>query len=87
MGVRTGLITNADARIGALSARDVAQPQFMTFAVAVLEDLGIAEYLSPVLISETERVEKPSISIFLAACARGRVTLVETLHVGDDLER
>ncbi|KAF8263527.1 HAD-like protein [Lactarius quietus] len=69
MGVRTGLITNADARM-----------------VLVLEDLGVAEYLSPVLISETERVEKPSISIFLAACARGRVTQVETLHVGDDLK-
>ncbi|KAH8993985.1 HAD-like protein [Lactarius akahatsu] len=69
MGVRTGLITNADARI-----------------VAVLEDLGVEEYLSPVLISETERVEKPSLSIFLAACARARVTPVETLHVGDDLK-
>jgi len=69
MGVRTGLITNADARI-----------------VAVLEDLGVTEYLSPVLVSETERVEKPSISIFLAACIRGRVTQVETLHVGDDLK-
>ncbi|KAH9054182.1 HAD-like protein [Lactarius vividus] len=69
MGVRTGLITNVDARI-----------------VAVLEDLGVEEYLSPVLISETERVEKPSISIFLAACARARVTPVETLHVGDDLK-
>jgi FMN phosphatase YigB (HAD superfamily) len=69
MGVRTGLITNADARI-----------------VAVLEDLGVSEYLSPMLISETERVAKPSISIFLAACARGRVSPVETLHVGDDLK-
>ncbi|KAI9442376.1 HAD-like protein [Lactarius indigo] len=69
MGVRTGLITNADARI-----------------VTVLEDLGVKEYLSPVVISEIERVEKPSISIFLAACARGRVTQLETLHVGDDLK-
>ncbi|KAI0305560.1 HAD hydrolase subfamily IA REG-2-like protein [Multifurca ochricompacta] len=51
---------------------------------AVLEDLGIWEYLSPVLISETERVEKPSLSIFLAACARGRALPSETLHVGDD---
>jgi FMN phosphatase YigB (HAD superfamily) len=59
----------------------------MTFAVAVLEDLGVTEYLSPMLVSETERVEKPSISIFLAACIRGRVTQVETLHVGDDLKR
>jgi FMN phosphatase YigB (HAD superfamily) len=53
-------------------------------AADVLEDLGIFEYLSPVLISETEHNEKPSISIFLAACARGGATQAETLHVGDD---
>ena len=52
--------------------------------VDVLKDLGIWEYLSPILISEVERVEKPSISIFLAACARGGSTQSETLHVGDD---
>jgi len=67
MGVRTGLISNCDARIA-----------------DVLKDLGILEYLSPMLISEVERVEKPSISIFLAACARGDTTPPETLHVGDD---
>jgi FMN phosphatase YigB (HAD superfamily) len=50
----------------------------------VLEDLGIMEYLSPVLISEQERVEKPAVSIFLAACARGGASPPETLHVGDD---
>ena len=87
MGVRTGLITNADARIGALLHDVGCDCAFMTCTVAVLDDLGVAEFLSPVLISETERVEKPSISIFLAACARGRVTPVETLHVGDDLQR
>ena len=52
--------------------------------VDVLKDLAISEYLSPILISEVERVEKPSISIFLAACARGGATPLETLHVGDD---
>jgi hypothetical protein len=78
MGVRTGLITNADARIGTLSF-DVCDCMFMTCTVAVLEDLGVSEYLSPMLISETERVAKPSISIFLAACARGRVSPVENL--------
>jgi len=67
IGVRTGLISNSDARI-----------------VDVLKDLGISEYLSPILISEVECVEKPSISIFLAACARGGATQPETLHVGDD---
>lgn len=52
--------------------------------VDVLKDLGISEYLSPILISEVECVEKPSISIFLAACVRGGATPPETLHVGDD---
>ena len=51
--------------------------------VDVLKDLGISEYLSPVLISEVEYVETPSISIFLAACACGGATPFETLHVGD----
>jgi FMN phosphatase YigB (HAD superfamily) len=52
--------------------------------VDVLKDLGISEYLSPILISEVERIEKPSISIFLAACVRGGAIPPETLHVGDD---
>lgn len=68
MGMRTGLITNSDARIA-----------------DVLHDLGVSEYLSPMIISEVERVEKPARSIFLAACVRGRATQQETLHVGDDL--
>ena len=55
-------------------------------AADVLEDLGASKYLSPVLISEVERVEKPSMSIFLTACARGGATPPETLHVGDDLQ-
>ncbi|KAH9978802.1 HAD-like protein [Lactifluus volemus] len=50
----------------------------------VLLDLGILRYLSPVVISETERVEKPSMSIFLAACARAGATPSETVHIGDD---
>ena len=53
-------------------------------AADVLHDLGVSEYLSPMIISEVERVDKPSISIFLAACVRGRATPQETLHVGDD---
>ena len=54
-------------------------------AADVLQDLGVHEYLSPIIISEVERLEKPSMSIFLAACTRGRATPQETLHVGDDL--
>ncbi|KAF8482756.1 hypothetical protein DFH94DRAFT_626949, partial [Russula ochroleuca] len=48
----------------------------------VLEDFAVSECLSPMLISEAERVEKPSVSIFLDACARGGATPAETLHVG-----
>jgi FMN phosphatase YigB (HAD superfamily) len=55
-----------------------------THTVDVLDDLGISEYLSPILVSEVERVEKPSISIFLAACVRGGATPPEMVHVGDD---
>jgi len=51
---------------------------------SVLKDLGIWEYLSPVLISEVEGLEKPAISMFLAACVRGNATPSEVLHVGDD---
>jgi len=54
------------------------------YAADVLQDLGVSKYLSPMVISEVERVEKPSMSIFLAACARGRATPPETLHVGDN---
>jgi FMN phosphatase YigB (HAD superfamily) len=54
-------------------------------AADVLQDLGVSEYLSPMLISDVEGVEKPSISIFIAACVRARATPHETLHVGDDL--
>ena len=38
--------------------------------VSMMEDLGIAGYLSPTLVSESEGMEKPSPSIFLAACER-----------------
>ena len=55
-------------------------------AESVLKDLEIWEYLSPVLISEVEGMEKPSISIFLAACARGNAAPFGTLHVGDDFQ-
>ena len=85
MGVRTGLITNSDARIGALLRRVITYGCVLNVRAAdVLKDLGISEYLSPMVISEVERVEKPSISIFLAACVRGRATPRETVHVGDD---
>lgn len=84
MGVRTGLISNSDVRIGAMSRHAWGIIMCSRHIVDALKDLGISEYLSPILISEAEHVEKPSISIFLAACARGGATPIETLHVGDD---
>jgi FMN phosphatase YigB (HAD superfamily) len=51
-----------------------------------MEDLGVMEHLSPVLVSEKEGIEKPSLSIFLEACVRAKVRPHEVLHVGDELD-
>ncbi|EKM54098.1 uncharacterized protein PHACADRAFT_122837 [Phanerochaete carnosa HHB-10118-sp] len=51
----------------------------------VIEDLGISPFLDPVLLSEEERVEKPSLQIFLRACDLAGVQRDEVLHVGDEL--
>ena len=83
MGIQTGLITNSDTRIGARLHHEY-DCVLKVRTADVLQDLGVSEYLSPMVISEVERLEKPSISIFLAACVRGRATPQETLHVGDD---
>lgn len=53
---------------------------------SVLADLGISSYLDPVLLSEEEGVEKPSLQIFLRACQRAGIERDEVLHVGDELE-
>ncbi|KAI0063559.1 HAD-like protein [Artomyces pyxidatus] len=54
--------------------------------VSALEDLGALQYLSPIVVSETEGYEKPSMTIFLAATQRAKVTnTVRCLHVGDEL--
>jgi len=42
-------------------------------------------YLSPTLVNESESVERPPSSIFLAACERAMVGPHE-VHVGDELE-
>jgi HAD superfamily hydrolase (TIGR01549 family) len=54
--------------------------------VDVLKDLDVTQYLDPILISETEGIEKPSSEIFLRACIRAGVRPDEVLHVGDELE-
>jgi len=69
MGIRTGLVSNTDARM-----------------LDVLKDLDATHYLDPILISETEGIEKPSRHIFVRACDLVGVKPEETLHVGDELE-
>ena len=52
----------------------------------MIEDLGILSYLDPVLLSEEQGVEKPSLEMFERACARaGGIEMKEVLHVGDEL--
>jgi len=43
-------------------------------------------FLSPALVSESEGMEKPSPSIFLAACERAMVGPHSALHASDELE-
>lgn len=51
----------------------------------VLEDLGILPLLDPILLSETEGVEKPSREIYFRACSKAQVSPDEVVHVGDEL--
>ncbi|KAF8580448.1 HAD hydrolase subfamily IA REG-2-like protein [Ramaria rubella] len=52
----------------------------------VIVDLGLSNYLDPLLISEEEGVEKPALEVWERACARAGVRFKETVHVGDELE-
>ncbi|KAJ7446154.1 HAD-like domain-containing protein [Mycena galericulata] len=60
--------------------------------LSVLPDLAFPKYLSPILLSENEGVEKPAPEIFLRALTRVNakletpITPSECLHVGDELE-
>ncbi|KAJ7703100.1 HAD-like domain-containing protein [Mycena rosella] len=60
--------------------------------LSVLKDLAFPAYLSPILLSESEGVEKPSPEIFLRALQRVNaelkdpITPSECVHVGDELE-
>jgi len=56
----------------------------------VLQDLDVASYLNPIVLSEEMGVEKPSPEIFLHAChdPDGNHILKpeECVHVGDELD-
>ncbi|KAA1476766.1 HAD-like protein [Dentipellis sp. KUC8613] len=54
--------------------------------LAAMEDLGILQHFSPVVVSEYEGIEKPALEVFQRACERGGVSPSEALHVGDELE-
>ena len=52
----------------------------------MLADLEVLPLLNPVLLSEEEGVEKPSLEMFRRACERAGVQTQEILHIGDELE-
>ena len=54
--------------------------------VDVLEDLKVAEYFEPKLISEIEGIEKPDAAMFNLACQRAGVSTSSAAHVGDELK-
>lgn len=91
MNVRTGLVSNADVRMRK-DYRDfeysvqLSSDRMFANSGLVLEDLGILSYLDPVLLSETEGIEKPSREIFLRACSRVNINSNEVVHVGDELK-
>ncbi|KZT08495.1 HAD-superfamily hydrolase [Laetiporus sulphureus 93-53] len=67
--IRTGIVSNSDARMH-----------------QALTSLGATPYLSPILLSETEGIEKPARDIFLRACERASVPPSQAVHVGDELD-
>ena len=66
--------------------QDVGWAFTATFVGSVVADLGILPYLDPILLSEEEEVEKPSLQMFFRACQRVGVERNEVLHVGDELK-
>lgn len=65
-------------RTGLVSNADIRMKNIMA-------DLGLAKYLDPVIISEEEGIEKPTLSIWEHACSRGNASPQETVHVGDEM--
>jgi FMN phosphatase YigB (HAD superfamily) len=101
-GLRMGLLeTFADAGNfsllpGARAAISAAKLRGLTLAVTsnwspalpgLLEGLGIAGDLDVVLVSASERLEKPDARLFQRTSERLGVAAHETLHVGNDLDR
>jgi beta-phosphoglucomutase-like phosphatase (HAD superfamily) len=84
--VKTGLVSNTDTRMSTSHLFYILFCSYAYSAGSVIADLGIASYLDPVILSEEEGIEKPSLQIFLRACQRAGVERDEVLHVGDELK-
>ncbi|KAH7108119.1 HAD hydrolase subfamily IA REG-2-like protein [Auriculariales sp. MPI-PUGE-AT-0066] len=54
---------------------------------SVLQDVQIADYLDPIVVSQEEGIEKPDTGIWTRALERAGVDAASTLHVGDSEER
>lgn len=83
-------MSNGDARLRKLHASIVRVLWRDQISGSVIQDLGFPPYLSPIILSEEEGVEKPSQRIFervLALVNHGGkpITLADCLHVGDEL--
>jgi putative hydrolase of the HAD superfamily len=57
-----------------------------TFQLQNIEALGIADYFSTILVSETEQIRKPDPKIFQRALNHLEVVAQEAIFVGDDPE-
>lgn len=75
IGIRTGIITNADHRI-----RQVFESLDESG-----QNSGTPFGLTPFLVSEEEGIEKPNRIIFDRALAKASVKCEQALHVGDEL--
>lgn len=88
--LKTAVVSNADSRMRMPQLS--ANKPLSSRTVSVLKDLIFPPYLEPILLSESEGIQKPAPEIFLRALARVNAELEkpivpsECLHVGDDLE-
>ena len=86
INVKTGLVSNTDSRMSQSFTSGCGKDADERSPGSVIADLGIAPHLDPVLLSEEEGVEKPSLQIFERACQRAGVERDDVLHVGDELK-
>jgi putative hydrolase of the HAD superfamily len=73
------VIRRADVRVGVLSNYSYLLP-------LVLDELGLAERLDPIVFSAAVGAEKPDPRIFEAAAAAVNADLPDCVLIGDDLE-